>query len=340
MPKRLLIQVNKKTNRIARGAYYFLRRSIAYPKRISFNLRLAELVQKDWILKQETNKILARQIFNSTFNRMDIITRYLAIEEIFGLNNIGMDLYRKMQMKRGPFQNSEKPFFDLITRIEKVGFDPYSKIQIDMNQQLIDGSHRMACALYFGIKEIPLEVVPGKYNVIYDIKWFERAGFTSSEINTLKSKKHELFKKLGLYFSIILWPPAQEFFDEIEEDISKKYRIILSSDYYPNNSFNHLVKNIYSIDDIDDWKIEKKIRGMEVYPKRIRLILIEIPYPRFRKKILNNHDISVTVEQIKAEHRDNYKDRIENYFYDTIMHIGDNFHHNQHIINLFENINE
>ncbi|ELV04618.1 Fe-S oxidoreductase, partial [Brachyspira hampsonii 30599] len=53
---------------------------------------------------------------------------------------------------------------------------------------------------------------------------------------------------------------------------------------------------------------------------------------KYRKKDINNHDISTKVERIKKLVRDEFKDKIDGYFHDVIIHIGDNFEHNR-IIN-------
>ena len=335
-----LINAVRKSIHIIRRIHYFLRRIVGYPQRIRFKSRVAELAQTDLLLKQETGKLLSRQMVGTVFNRMDIIVRYLAIEEFFGLNDFGWTLYRKMQERRGPFPHSEDNFRALLRYIVEKGFDPHSRIKVDEAQRLIDGSHRMACALYFGEKEVPVEIVPGKFDVRYGIEWFERVGFTPSELEIIQNKKGEIFKKWGLYFAVTLWPPVQDYFDEIEMDLARTYRVISSADYMLTDNFTDVVKMVYAADDIADWKVEKKIKGMMNYPKRIRFLLIEIPEPKFRKKSRNNHDISVTVEEIKAKYRGLYAKQVENYFYDLIIHIGDNFHHNQRIIGVFEDLND
>ena len=82
----------------------------------------------------------------------------------------------------------------------------------------------------------------------------------------------------------------------------------------------------YKIDDIKEWKVDLKIQGMSEYSKDIRVIKIEIPQPNFRYKD-NSHLISKVVEELKAEVRIKYKSKVDNYFHDIIIHIGDNYSH-------------
>ena len=67
---------------------------------------------------------------------------------------------------------------------------------------------------------------------------------------------------------------------------------------------------------------------MSPFPKDIRIIKIEILEPNFRHKD-NNHLISKVVEELKEEIRTKYKSKVDNYFYDIIIHIGDNYSHTQ-----------
>ncbi|MBW5381640.1 hypothetical protein, partial [Brachyspira hampsonii] len=78
--------------------------------------------------------------------------------------------------------------------------------------------------------------------------------------------------------------------------------------------------------------VEIKFDMFIKYKPIVKVIWIEIPFPKYRKKDINNHDISTKVERIKKLVRDEFKDKIDGYFHDVIIHIGDNFEHNR-IIN-------
>ena len=67
---------------------------------------------------------------------------------------------------------------------------------------------------------------------------------------------------------------------------------------FKDETFKRAVRGIYSIDDIEDWKIEKKIDGMQPYPKLVRVMEIKVMEPKFRLKAANNHTISEEGEWI------------------------------------------
>ena len=180
-----------------------------------------EYPYEDFILKQETAKLLTTQFNRGKFNRYDIIVRYLAIENYFGKNDYGFELYEKMQEQRiGKVDNFswEHKLKKLIKNTEKNGFYLKKPIIIDSNYQLVDGSHRFAFSLYFEKKEIPVRILYKKMNITYGIDWFKGKKFTNKEINLIIRKKNEIFRKWDIknliireYLKKLLNPSKQTF---------------------------------------------------------------------------------------------------------------------------------
>ena len=144
----------------------------------------------------------------------------------------------------------------------------------------------------------------------------------------IENKKLTIFNDNHIYFEIVLWPSVVDYFDEIQQKIAARFQVLETKNYTNINGFSAYLKALYQIDDIKDWKVEMKIRGLAPYPKNIRIIKIEIPNPNFRHKE-NGQLISHQVEQLKKEIRLDYYDKVENYFHDIIIHIGDNYFHSQ-----------
>ena len=57
----------------------------------------------------------------------------------------------------------------------------------------------------------------------------------------------------------IIWNSANEFKDYILSDITEYGEILNSFDLRLGEQYEAFVRDIYSGDDIDDWKIDKKI---------------------------------------------------------------------------------
>jgi len=294
----------------------------------------------DLLIMQNTDKFLAYQVRDRKFNRYDTIVRYLAVENHLGENDFGFELYRKMQSNRGFMEGAEEKFKKLIDSVAMNGFDVCSAIPAGKKQELMNGSHRLALALYFDEKLIPLKLNRFSPDIIYGIDWFKQNNFSAGEIKLIEDKKNDIFYQKGIYFQVILWPPVENYFDEIEKSISEKFNVIKTYCKDIKNNFEKAVFEIYSSDDIDDWKINKKLEGFRNYNKIIKVIEIEIVNPVFRRKEANNHDISQEVEAIKKEYRDKYKNKVKDYFYDIIIHIGDNYHHTREIAKVLKNLKD
>ena len=174
----------------------------------------------------------------------------------------------------------------------------------------------------------------GDWKINYSRKWFCENGFDESEFAVIDEKRVHLFRGSGLFFQVVIWPPAAHIFDAIEADLARRVSIIDSRElaFTEDCELARFVREIYSIDDINKWKVEKKIWLMRGFEQRIRVIWVELPRSGFRPKNSNpDVMISLTAEQLKKELRGHYRSRIANYEYDNLLHIGDNYSHNKHI---------
>jgi len=269
--------------------------------------------------------------FNSLgqYNRYDIIVRYMAIENYYGINETGFELYEKMQNKRiGREIERTKNFKELIQSYEN-GYNDISKIDLNATLKLLDGSHRMALHIYNGIKYIHgrcknLE----KKDPDYSMDWFFANGFTFDEISQIQDKYQEICKKLnGGGLTGIVWSPVEAYFNDIINEMSLFGEVFDINTISFNNDyeFEAVVKGIYHPDDIADWKIKKKLDFMKSYNKTMLVMKIRTDNPYFRIKSSSGLPLSRYVERIKKGFRERYKGFIPNYFHDVIIHIADNY---------------
>ena len=277
----------------------------------------------------------------SDFMRYDMIVRLLAVENYFGKNDYGFDFYRRMQASRkseGWVGPAEERFRNLIKSYDEKGYDSKSKIILDKNLHLVDGSHRMAMAMYYNQPRISASIHRQACNIFYGIEWFRINGFTDKECNILRSKYEELKVKYTTPFICSIWAPAHNYFDEITEKLRLFGEVVDIRDYNFNEwDYKFYTRGIYHVDDIEKWKIEKKIDYMfRSSPDchKIRMVAINLKQPDFRLKDKTSTTLSRQCELIKKLVRDAYKYKVPNYFHDIIIHIGDNFFQNRHIYRL------
>ena len=308
-----------------------------YNNRIRDYFRYDASLHSDGFQIIPTASLLAKQVVNHSFNRYDLIVRFMAIDSFLNAKKEGLDLYEKMQEKRGgsAFKNPLKVFKLLIENIQNNGLDVAQPILVNKDLHIVDGAHRFACALYFNEKHVAVKIHKKLDFSPYGINWFKNNNFSDGELDLILQKKNEIFSSNHLYFEVVLWPPVSQYFNEIEQFIQEKYVVISSADYKNIPQFTTYIKALYKIDDIKDWKVDLKIQGMSPYPKDVRVIKIEIPEPEFRQKA-NNQLISKAVERLKQEIRLKYKSKVANYFHDIIVHVGDNYEHTKQSQNLLK----
>jgi len=277
-----------------------------------------------------TNLLLSKQFVNNQFNRFDIIVRYNAINSYLNNDNVGIDLYERMQDIRGgsQYKNPWKKFKILIENYKSAGYSADSHILVNNELHILDGAHRLACALYFQTPFVSVKVDRKMGYSAYGLDWFKKSDYSNQEMLFLSKKKQDIFNENFLYFEVILWPSVSQYFDDISNHINNQYKILESKLFIDIKNLDSFIKELYKIDDIKDWKVDMKIKGLSSYKKELRVLKIEIPEPDFRKKT-NGKLISKKVEKLKKEVREIYSSKINDYFHDIIIHIGDNYEHSK-----------
>lgn len=266
------------------------------------------------------------------FIRPDMIVRYLAVLDYYNecIDGIsGMELYRKMQNARngmGYADSAEKRFKKLIESYQKNGYDSDSRIVVDKQLSLKDGSHRLALGIYYREKNINILSLRVEDQIKdYSIDWFYQNGFSNYEIDEILSIAEKLKKRLEINFTGVIWAPAEHLKTEILSDLKRFGTVLDVKTYsYSEPQYENIVRKIYSIDDIAEWKIEKKLEHMKECMPQLTVFHIIFEDPMFRIKESSNMPISRTVERTKKNIRLRYREKIDNYFFDTILHIADN----------------
>ena len=150
--------------------------------------------------------ILKNHIIDGEFVRSDIFVRYLAIQRYYGENDFGIRFYNTMQKHKKGFKFNKKKnqcgFVYLIRSFEEHGYIDTEENYLPLNDdgRLSGGSHRLACCLYFGIREIPCILgAGGNHDTIMTLDWFKKRKFKADKISHLiKTQKEILHNELGI----------------------------------------------------------------------------------------------------------------------------------------------
>lgn len=121
--------------------------------------------------------------------------------------------------------------------------------------------------------------------------------------------------------TVILWPPSNEYFEEIAEILARNSEILtVRTVNIREDSFRNFVTELYAIDYADPKKIARKIQRLEQPPHRIQVLKIRLSNPKFSAQDTLNRVRCETIGDIKDEIRRKYRGHIKDYVYDIIIH--------------------
>lgn len=287
--------------------------------------------------------VVMSQFVNGIYKFYDIAVRLLAIEQFYGKNSIGYELYRKMQSASG---------FDWIPRFEKLiksyeneGYDAANPIELDDHLTLMDGSHRLALAIYYNQEFLPATLYKNDRDRLWDYNWFWEMNYSPEECHLIHSRTRELFDSCRYDFVGVIWPPAFHLRDEIINDLSS----YLHDAYYPplqlsdcqvvsyfdvrlsKLDFSGFLRAMYHTDVMTEEGMQYKINCMvNCMPDKcndfsVRIFYLKLLNPEITRNPKNNTAQSAQIAKIKKAIRNRYKDKVNNYEYDVVMHISDNY---------------
>jgi thiamine kinase-like enzyme len=143
------------------------------------------------------------------------------------------------------------------------------------------------------------------------------------------SKKGSKIRKVT--FFAISWPPSFSFSNEIEHDISIKYKITKKTIYnFNHKTFKKFVFGIYEPDKTPSSRIKKKYRVMKKFDRKVVLFEVNIDNPTMlphKKARLRGKKYCREMKSLKSDIRTKYSSRVDGYVYDVVLHVGDNDEH-------------
>ena len=293
-------------------------------------------MQSQIITKLPTASLLGNQFLKREFCGYDILLQYLTIKSIISKNEYLQSYCNLLQHKIAGQEYAD--FSKLIESFKEKGFLSRHPISITREGLILDGIRRMACALYFDIPEIPIIVKQKNKKIHYNRKQFNKHCSDEKVLIKLDSIKEDIFQKHGLWSYVILWPPVSPWFNEISKKLSK-FTVKWEQTLHLEKSLSNFVRQVYAVDDIKKWKVELKLNAMQEFEPKVHVLALDIPDDHFRMKKDAHAYQSKTAVSLKKWIRKRYSKKLSNYFYDIIVHIGDNHEHNRKIFELLKKHN-
>ncbi len=126
---------------------------------------------------------------------------------------------------------------------------------------------------------------------------------------------------LSVDIPVVLWPPARELFDAIEQDIRTRHRIVEATDYRVEAAqFGEFVQKIYAIDSASPAKIDIKLGHLVRPPLVVRVLTVRFRWPHMEVQDILNRVRCKDAHRLKEQIRVDYRDRVADYIFDILVH--------------------
>jgi hypothetical protein len=292
------------------------------------------------------------QMVNGKLARYDFLMRSRVVEAYLKncnkndeFQDDSLENYKMMQSYRGSTRGTTKRFLNLMNSVIKSGVDP-ARFPIVLNRHgdIFDGSHRVACVLALGQNYIPVQI--NKFISIrpeYGREWFLEK-FNQSVVDDLDALACKILIKTGAAFQLMIWPSANKYSSEISEYLGLNKSVNIISEKHNINfenfeNFENFTKDFYSLDGIANWKVARKIVYMRSFEPQVSVITFTVDDPMYRLNTSTGAPLSDAAAQIKADVRNQFKSKFNDYFGDIVCHCGDNPQMNREMIYLFKEYN-
>ena len=153
--------------------------------------------------RMSPKQLFVLQYSNGELNRYDVIVRYIMLAYLDGKNEIGEDIYMRMQMGRAgnserlkkEFSSKKQSLENLSKSLKADGYHQRSYILLNSNDQLCDGSHRLAAALYHNI---PLVSAKRSQDIECDYGLDRIPNLSDGETALIRQIEQEILESINL----------------------------------------------------------------------------------------------------------------------------------------------
>lgn len=134
----------------------------------------------------------------------------------------------------------------------------------------------------------------------------------------------------------IIWNCAMQYENEILALIKDNSKIIYTSILQLGNSYENFVREIYSQDSIDEWKINEKIRNMKLSTSLtdVRFIIYDIEVEELFFNTYKKRFVYSKSELLKLIIRIAIMNKLQNYFFDITFHATDSLEEYEKTLNI------
>lgn len=303
-----------------------------------------KFVMRSKILRIPTRDFITMQTyFSHRFRSWVMAVHVLYLEYLDGKNDVGLDFEKKLMV-------SIYGSADLLKQNEKINnlrqkrWDEVEPLDVDRDMRLIEGAMRLAIAYYDGADFINVRCSDYLliWRYVYGRDFLLSLGFSGKELAVVEKKVTEILEDCRYLNTCIIWPPARNMYEELQKALTEYATDnITIHDYWDTMmSFEELkgfIEMAYKKDDALTWAIKMKSEFMhkasqvadDKYP--MRFVRLRMQNPDYIVKPVSGQPYSQESLRCKETLRTIFKNKVEFYERDVVIHISDNYLQSQYL---------
>ncbi len=154
----------------------------------------------------------------------------------------------------------------------------------------------------------------GLYNLVIRYGLYNRvlmAGWSC--INRIRWRRIDL--------TVLIWPPAAQYVADIRGILETRVEVLShETAEIRSGQISQLVEELYAVDFAGPEKVARKMERLARPPHQLAVLQVRLVRPRMIVQDALNRVRCETIGDLKNDIRQRYRDRVEDYVYDVIIH--------------------
>ena len=121
--------------------------------------------------------------------------------------------------------------------------------------------------------------------------------------------------------TVLIWPPAAQYVEDIRGILEAQVEVLSHEtvEIRPGK-ISQLVEELYAVDFAGPEKVARKMERLARPPHRLAVLQVRLVHPRMAVQDALNRVRCETIGDLKDDIRRRYRDRVDDYVYDVIIH--------------------
>lgn len=145
----------------------------------------------------------------------------------------------------------------------------------------------------------------------------------------------QIIKPYETIYSIgVLWNVSKEFYKEMMKKIAIENPVIQIRKYNMGDKYIEFLRKCYQ-DDVSEGYLTQKVDRIEIAPNRDMIVFVtKIDNPEYDYDENKDKYPCKQISELKKKIRGEYSKKVENYFYDVLLHMSDDMKETEKMKNI------